>query len=102
MKIKKGDTVQILLGKDRGKQGKVERVYKQKREALVTGVNVFKKHVKPQGEGKPGGIVQINKPLGVSKLALICPRCQRPTRVGFVKQANKAKERICRKCQQTI
>lgn len=101
-KLKKGDQVKVLLGKDRGKKGKIEKVFSRQRMVLVSGVNLVKKHVKPRGEGKPGGIVDINKPLPVSKVALICPRCNQPTRVGLKEQKDKGKSRICRKCQQVI
>ena len=101
LKLKKGDQVKITLGKDRGKKGKIEKVFQSKRQILISGINVYKKHVKPRGEGKPGGIVDISKPLAISKVALICPKCDKPTRVGF-KFEGEAKKRICKKCQSPI
>lgn len=101
MKIKKGDTVLVCLGKDRGKKGKIEKVFIKKDMILVNGVNIYKRHLKAQGEGKPGGIIDITKPIRVSKVVLVCPKCNQPTRVGFKILANE-KVRICRKCEQNI
>lgn len=101
MKIKKKDTVIVLLGKDRGKKGKVEKVLQKKGKVIVSGVNIYKRHLKSQGEGKPGGIVDIIKPLAVSKVALICPKCSQQTKVGY-KLTTEGKKRICRKCKEVI
>lgn len=101
MKIKKGDTVKVLVGKDRGKTGKVEKIYPKKDKVLVSGVNIYKKHMKSQGERKPGGIIDIPRPLPRSKVALLCPKCKQPTRVGY-KINPTGKKRICKKCQQEI
>jgi large subunit ribosomal protein L24 len=102
MKIKKGDTVKIMSGKDRGKSGKVEKVLLKKNKALVTGLNLYKRHLKPQGDKKPGGIIEISKPLPVTNLALICPKCQQPTRIGYLIDQKGEKSRVCKKCQQVI
>ena len=101
LKIKKGDTLKVLSGKDKGKTGKVEKVYPKKNKVLVVGVNIYKKHRKSQGEGKPGGIIDIPRPLSCSKVALLCPKCKQPTRVGY-KVSPTGKKRICKKCQQEI
>lgn len=103
MKIKKGDTVKILLGKDRGKTGKVERVFIKENKVLVGGINLYKRHLKPRSEGeqKQGGIVSIGRPILVSKVALICPKCKVETRVGYQVDSG-GKVRICRKCQAII
>jgi len=99
MKIKKGDVVKITAGKDRGREGKVERVWADK--ILIPGVNQYKKHVKPQGEGRPGEIVTLPRPLPVGNVALVCPKCKQQTRVGY-KFINEKKVRICRKCKNEI
>ena len=99
MKIKKGDLVKVTAGKDRGREGKVERVWADK--ILVPGVNQYKKHVKPQGEGRPGEIVALPRPLPVGNVALVCPKCKQQTRVGY-KFINDKKVRICRKCKNEI
>lgn len=101
-KLQKGDQIQVLAGKDRGKKGKIDRVFPKKRQVLVNNLNIFKKHVRSQGEKKPGGIMEIAKPLPVAKVALVCPGCKRLTRVGFKMGKDKNKKRICRKCGQII
>lgn len=102
MKLKKGDTVKVLLGKDRGKTGKIEKVLLKKNSVLVAGINVSKRHMKSKGEGKPGGIIDITKPTAVSKLGLICPKCQKLTRIGYLIDKSKEKHRVCKKCKQII
>lgn len=99
MKIKKGDRVKVLLGKDKGKEGTVVHVSKSKGRALVEGVNIYKRHVRKM-QGVEGGIIDIPKSLDISNLALICPNCQKPTRVGF--KTDKGKVRICKKCKKEI
>ena len=86
MKIKKGDTVHILSGKDRNKRGKVLSVYAKTGTALVEGVNLFKKHRKPRRQGEKGEIIVVPRPLRLSKLMLVCPKCGKPTRVSTVQE----------------
>jgi large subunit ribosomal protein L24 len=101
MKLKKGDKVKVVAGKDKGRTGKIEKVFPQKDKVLVAGVNVFKRHLKPRGEKKPGGIVDLVKPLPVANVGLICPKCGQITRVGY-HQTKLEKTRICKKCQEPI
>lgn len=101
MKLKKGDTVLVCLGKDRGKRGKIERVFEKKAEVIVSNLNIYKRHLKAQGEDKPGGIIEIIKPLKVSKVALVCPKCNQQTRIGY-KVIKDKKIRICQKCKEAI
>ncbi len=101
MKVRAGDEVKVLLGKDKGKQGKVEKVFPKSGKVLVAGVNLYKKHKKPTGKTLQGGIIDITKPLGASSVAIICPKCKLPTKVGF-KLENKKKLRICKKCNQVL
>lgn len=101
MKIKKGDLLIVTGGKDKGRQGKAEQVFRQKNTVLIAGVNQYKKHKKPQGEGRPGEIVTLTRPLPVARLALVCPKCKQPTRVGYRITENK-KIRVCRKCDADI
>lgn len=101
MKLKKGDKVKIMSGKDQGKEAKIERIFPDEARIVLPGINMFKRHLKSQGEGKPGGIVDVNRPIPVSKVALICPKCSQPTRVGY-KFINDKKVRICAKCEQEI
>lgn len=99
-KVRKGDKVRVMLGKDRGKEGSVAFLLRKKRRVFVEGVNIYKRHVKKMGEIK-GGIIDIPKSLDISNVALICPNCKKVTRVGF-KITGKEKIRICRKCGKEI
>ncbi|MGB9706844.1 MAG: 50S ribosomal protein L24 [Microgenomates group bacterium] len=101
MKLKKGDEVIIIAGKDKGRKGKIEKVFPKKGSVLIPGMNIVKKHVKPRKEGEKGGIVEIAKPIDVSKVALLCPKCGKPTRIGYLITKD-TKERICKKCKQAI
>jgi large subunit ribosomal protein L24 len=82
-KIRKGDRVQVLAGRDKGKRGEVIRVIPDENRALVQGVNMVKRHQKPQGMGQPGGIQEKEAPIDLSNLALLDPKSDKPTRVGF-------------------
>lgn len=101
MKILKGDTVQILLGKDHGREGKVEKVLSKKGKVLVAGINSVKRHVGKRTTGMEGGIINIIKPVDISNVVLICPNCKKPTRVGFKKEGAD-KVRVCKKCNKVI
>ena len=96
MKIKKGDKIKITVGKDKGKSGVVEKVYKNSNKVLVTGMNLYKRHVKKNEKMPQGGIVEIARPINISKLNLVCPKCAKITRIGFKVEKNK-KVRICKK-----
>jgi large subunit ribosomal protein L24 len=102
MKIKKNDKILVTAGKDKGKTGKVEKVFHKTSKVLVEGINLYKKHLKKRGEDKPGGIVERNRPLTVANVALICPKCQKPTRVGYKFDKSNKKYRICKKCREEI
>ena len=82
-KIRKGDRVQVLTGKDKGRQGEVIRVIPADGRAFVQGINLAKKHQKPQGMGRPGGIQEKEAGIDLSNLALLDPKSGKPTRVGF-------------------
>ena len=99
MKIKKGDNVKILYGKDNGKQGVVLAISNGK--VIVEGLNMFKKHVKGDGKEKKSEILTIAKPLDISKLMLVCPSCGNPTRVSLKRENGKV-ERVCKKCVKVI
>ncbi len=101
LKIKKGDQVKILTGKDRGKTGKIIKVDYKTKKVIVEGLNLVKKHVRPRRQGEKGEIVQVARPIDISNVMLICPNCSKPVRVGF-KLENEKKFRFCRKCQQII
>ncbi len=81
-KIKKDDTVLVTAGRDRGKTGKVVRVFPEKGRVIVERLNMVKRHSKPSGPQKPGGIIEKEAPLHISNVMLVCPRTNKPTRVG--------------------
>jgi len=97
MKIKKGDRVVVLQGKDRGKEGVVMRSLPSKGKVIVEGVNIAKKHQKPTRQTMQGGIIDKDMPLDVSNVAILCPT-DGPTRVGYRFDDAGNKHRICRKC----
>lgn len=99
-KIRKGDNVQIILGKDQGKSGTIQRVLDDGNKAVILGLNISKRHVRKQGQVK-GGVIDLSKPVDISNLMLVCPNCKKMTRVGF-KIEDKEKFRICRKCKKEI
>jgi large subunit ribosomal protein L24 len=101
MKIKKGDRVVVLQGKDRGKQGVVMRALPSKGKVIVEGVNIAKKHQKPTRTTMQGGIIDKDMPLDVSNVALVCPK-DGATRVGYRLSEGGDKARICRKCGQEL
>lgn len=97
MKIRKGDTVKITAGKDKGKTGKVLKVLPAKGKILIEGLNLYKKHVRPKRQGEKGQMVSVPRPIDVSNIMLYCPNCGRAVRVGF-RLENKNKLRYCKKC----
>ena len=101
MKIKKGDQVKILTGKDRNKTGKVIKVMPASGKILAEGLNLHKKHVKSRQAEKKGEIVLLPGPINLSKVQLVCPHCGKPTRVGY-DLSGSTKVRICKKCRQSI
>lgn len=101
MKLKKGDNVKIVLGKDKGKEAKIEKVFSKTQKVKVTGVNLYKRHLKARSQGQPSEIVAVTLPLSVHNVALICPHCKLQTRIGFEVEKN-GKIRVCRKCKKKI
>ncbi|MFA5932769.1 MAG: 50S ribosomal protein L24 [Microgenomates group bacterium] len=100
MKIQTGDNVKILLGKDRGKIGKVLRVWTKEDKVLVEGINMYKRHVKKTAQHE-GGILDIPKQINISNVALVCPECKKPSRIGVIFEGE-VKSRICKKCKEKI
>ncbi len=95
--VKTGDTVVVINGKNRGKQGKVMQVAPAEGKVIVEGVNVVTKHVKPRKMGEAGGLVKAESALYADKVQLICPKCGKATRVGHA-GTGKDKKRVCKKC----
>ncbi len=102
LKIKKGDKVQVLTGKDRGASGEVTRVLPTAGKVIIDGINVAKKHQKATKGTMQGGIIDKDMPLPVANVALLCPACGKPTRVGYRRDPDGTKVRICKKCGKDI
>ena len=101
-KIKKSDTVYVLAGKDKGKTGRVFRVFPKKGRALVEGINYVKKHAKKSQQNQQGGIMQKESPIHLSNLALLCKTCNKFARVGINVLADGTKTRYCKRCKEVI
>jgi len=97
MKIKKGDTVLITAGKDKGKQGKVSKSLPKENKIIVEGLNIVKKSVRPKRGGEKGQIVAISRPIDASNAKIVCPKCGQPARIGY-KITETEKFRVCKKC----
>ena len=97
MKIRKGDTVQVLAGNDKGKTGEVLEVIPKDSKVVVKGVNVRKKHIKPRKQGEEGGIIPVECAIDSSKVNVVCPKCGKSTRIEYKIEDDK-KVRICKKC----
>ena len=102
LRIKKGDKVEIIAGRDKGKTGKVLGVLLDKRRIVVEGANLVKKHMRRRSESEPGGIKEIPASLSISSVALFCANCSRGVRFGIKISGDKSKARICKKCQKPI
>lgn len=101
MKLKKGNKVKITAGKDKGREGIIERIYKKQNKVLILNINLYKKHIKKSEKMPQGGVVELPRPINASKIALICQKCGQTTRIGYKLEADK-KLRICRKCNEKI
>lgn len=100
MKLKVGDKVKVLSGKDKGREGDIERIFPKKDLILIPGLNIYKKHVKG-AQGQKGGIYELPRPFLTSKVMLVCPKCKKTARVGF-RLAGNEKVRVCKKCGKEI
>jgi len=104
-RIKKGDTVEVLSGNDWGLRGTVQRVLPKKDRLVVSGINTVKKHQRPMRAGRgqvQPGIIEFEAPIHISNVMLVCPQCDRRTRVGFTWQEDGRKVRVCKKCGEAI
>lgn len=101
MKLKKGDNIIMLSGKDRGKKGKVILVFLEDRKVVVEGLNLIKKHIRARKEGQKGQIVSKERAVSASSVALVCKSCGKPTRVGYKFEGDN-KLRICKKCKTEV
>jgi len=100
--VKTGDTVVVLSGKDKGKQGKVLAVSPKEGKVIVEKINIVSKHIKPRRMGEPGGIIKAEGAMYASKVQVVCPRCKKPTRVGHKIYEDGTKSRICVKCGEAL
>jgi len=102
MKIRKNDTVLVIAGKDRGKKGKVRKALPKNDKVIVEGVNMIKRHSRAKGQARQAGIIELEAPLDISNVILICNKCNKPARVGFRFLTDGRKARICRSCDEVI
>ncbi|MBU1164673.1 50S ribosomal protein L24 [Patescibacteria group bacterium] len=113
MKIKKGDKVKILTGKDKGKKGKVLQVLNGRDKLSIEGINLLYKNMRPKKQGETGQRIQFPAPIAISNVTLLCPKCNRITRVSYksirsentvsgTKKVKVTKSRICKKCKEII
>ncbi|MEG1858056.1 MAG: 50S ribosomal protein L24 [Pseudoflavonifractor sp.] len=98
MSIKKGDTVVVLSGKDKGKQGKVLGTLPKSGKVVVDKINIVSRHTKPRQQGEEGGIIKKEAPFYACKVMRVCPKCQKPTRPAHKLLADGKKVRVCKKC----
>ncbi len=101
-KIKKNDLVMVISGRDRGKTGRVTKVLASEGKVIVERINLVKRHQKAQGPGQPGGIIEKEAPLHISKVMAFCERCNAPVRLGFKIGPDNVKRRVCRRCGETF
>ncbi len=102
MRIKKNDTVLVIAGKDRGKKGKVRRAAPKSERVVVEGLNMIKRHSRARRAARQAGIVELEAPIHVSNVKLVCEKCKKPTRVGIKLLDDGRKARYCRACQEPI
>jgi len=101
MKVKKGDTILITAGKDRGRTGKILKSLLREGFVLVEGINLKKKHVKAKKQGEKGQVISVPSPLNVSNVKVICPKCGKATKIAYKEEKGK-KHRVCKKCKSII
>jgi large subunit ribosomal protein L24 len=101
-KLKRNDQVQILTGKDRGRRGQVRQVLPKDGRVVVTGINMVKRHRRATGPQNPGGIIDMEAPIAISNLAVVCRACDQAVRVGFRILEDGRKVRFCKKCNEAI
>ena len=101
-KLKKGDMVEVIGGKDHGKKGKVLKVFRDRMLAIVENINVVEKKQRPTQENPKGGIIKIEETIPVSKIQVVCSSCSKRTRIGVKKIENNQKLRYCKKCNESL
>ncbi len=101
-KVKKGDLVKVIAGRDRGKVGEVLRVFPKEQRVIVKGVHMIKRHQRPTARMREGGIIEQEGKIHISNVLVICPECDTPTRVGFTITPDGEKLRVCKQCGKTF
>ncbi|RKX46752.1 MAG: 50S ribosomal protein L24 [Thermotogae bacterium] len=101
MKVKKGDLVRVIVGKDKGKEGKVLRVIPRENKVIVENVHIVKRHQRPTQRLREGGIIEREAPIHASNVMVVCPSCNKPTRIGY-KFVEEKKVRYCKKCGEIV
>lgn len=99
MKLKRNDKIIVISGKDRGKTGKIEKILPRKNRAIVTGINIAKKSVRPSKKAPKGGQIEFHAPIDLSNLKYICPTCNKPSKVIIKRDSQGKKNRVCKNCQ---
>ncbi len=102
LKIKKSDKVIVLSGKEKGKQGRILSIIPKKNRVIVERVNMIKRHMKPSRQYTQGGIIEKEGTLHISKIMLVCPRCQKPSRISNHILDDGRKVRLCKRCKEVI
>ncbi|MCD6254496.1 MAG: 50S ribosomal protein L24 [Thermotogae bacterium] len=101
VKVKKGDLVRVIVGKDKGKEGKVLRVIPRENKVIVENVHIVKRHQRPTQRLREGGIIEREAPIHASNVMVVCPSCNKPTRIGY-KFVEEKKVRYCKKCGEIV
>ncbi len=102
MRIRRDDNVMIIAGKDRGKSGKVRRTFPKKDRVVVEGLNIIKRHSRARRATRQAGIIELEAPIHVSNVMLLCDKCSKPTRIGVRFLADGRRVRVCNSCQEVI
>jgi large subunit ribosomal protein L24 len=102
MNIRKNDTVLVIVGKDKGQKGKIRQLIPKKGRVIVEGINVVKRHTKARGQARQAGIIESEAPLPVSNVMIICPKCNRNTRIGTRILDDGSRVRECRRCHEVM
>ena len=100
--IKKEDTVQVITGSEKGKKGRVLAVLSDKQKVMIERVRMIKRHMKPSKQYQQGGIIEKEAPMHISNVMLVCPKCEKPTRIGALMLENGKKVRVCKKCKEVM
>jgi len=102
LSVKKNDTVIVIAGREKGKKGRVLSIYPSKGRLLIEKINMIRKHMKPTRKYAQGGIIEKEAPLHISNIMLICPKCNKPTRISNTSLQDGRKVRMCKKCREVM